>query len=99
MLGIIASHEGMLVAMWVVMVAIGLEIVVYLATRLRRKADIGEMAEAVTRPVLFDIFPLIILSMLRAIDGTHILLLIWYYVAAVLIIIRALLRLSANLRR
>lgn len=99
MLGIIASHEGMLIALWVVLIAIGLEIAVYLVSCLRGKADIEEMAKVVTRPVLFDLVPLIILSMLTAIDGTHILILIWYYVAAVLIVIRALLHLSVHLRR
>ncbi|QSO46768.1 hypothetical protein [Alicyclobacillus mengziensis] len=101
MLSVIMSphHEGMLIAMWVVMIAIGLEIVVALAMGLRGKANMREMAEVVTRPVLFDLFPLIILSILTMLDGTHILVLIWFYVAAVLIIIRVLLALSTHLRR
>ncbi|QSO51970.1 hypothetical protein JZ785_24945 [Alicyclobacillus curvatus] len=101
MLSVITSslHEGMLIAMWVVMIAIGLEILITLAVGLRGKANISEMAQVVTRPVLFDLIPLIVLSWLTVLDDTHILVLIWYYVAAVLIIVRVLLALSNQLRR
>lgn len=98
MLGVIASHEGMLVAMWIVLIALGLEMVIYLATHLRHKSDIDDMSKVVTRPVLFDLVPLIILSLLTALDGTHILMLIWYYAAAVLIVLRVLLRLGVHVK-
>lgn len=99
MLGVIATHSGMLMAMWIVLIAIGVDILVHLVTALRGRADLDDLAKAVTRPVLLDLLPLILLSLLTALDGTHILVLIWYYVAAVLIVIRTLLHLSKLLKR
>jgi len=99
MLSVIAGNSGMELAMWVVLIATGLGILVRLLTSLRGKTDIDKLATAVTRPVLVDILPLIILSWLTVLDGTHFLMLIWYYVAAVLVIIRVLMQLASMLRK
>ncbi|MCL6453318.1 MAG: hypothetical protein K6T78_06750 [Alicyclobacillus sp.] len=99
MLGVIASHPGMLIAMWVALVAVGVDILVRLINSLRGSLDAEQLAVAVTRPVLTDLFPLILLSVLSALRGTHLYILIWFYVAVVLIVIRVLVRLAKALRR
>ena len=98
-MSIIASHSGLLVAMWIVLVAVGLQVAMHLVTNLRSKANFSHMANAVLAPMVSDILPLILLSWLITIDGTHILIRIWYYVGAALIVLRALVSLSRSLRR
>ncbi len=99
MMGVIGYHHlGMLIAMWIVLIAIGCTIVVRVLQGLRRSTNIGELAEAVTRPMVFDVLPLIILSLLTLIDPTGILIRIWYYVAAVLIVARQLMLLSGHIK-
>ncbi|QQE79845.1 hypothetical protein [Alicyclobacillus sp. SO9] len=99
MLNVIAAHAGMLVMMWIVLIATGVEMLVYLAQNLRQKSDIRSAAKAVTEPLVFSILPLLILSWLTAIDGTGILIRIWYYVAAVLLVIRALIQLTTAIQK
>lgn len=98
MIGVIAGHLGMLIAMWVVLIVIGCSIVARLLTAVRRSKQLGELAEAVTRPLLLDVLPLILLSLLTVIDPTHVLIRIWYYLAAVLIIVRQLMLLGRMLK-
>lgn len=99
MLGVILSHAAMLLTFRVVLVVVGLTVVFQLISHIRKNENVGKLAEIVTRPVLVDIFPLILLSMLTAVDPTHVIVLIFYYLAALLIIIRALLELSNALKR
>lgn len=98
-MGVIAANQGLMITMWVVLVAIGLTALVNIARGLQGKFAVGEMADAVTRPMLLDVLPLIIIALLTKIDPTHVIVLIWYYVAAILIIIRNLLKLAQNLNR
>lgn len=98
MLDIISSHPGMEIMMWIVLIAIGLDILLVLVQNLRGTANIDGLATAVTKPLLYDVLPLIILSWLVAIDGSGFLIRIWYYAAAVLIILRVLLNLSKLVR-
>jgi hypothetical protein len=97
-MGIIAGNLAMLVTMLVVLALIGLNIVVNLFLSLRGKADLDNLASSATQPVLKDVFPLLLLAMLTSIDPSHFLVLIWYYVAAVLIAIRTLLGLARVLK-
>jgi len=97
-MGIIAGNLAMLVTMLVVLALIGLNIVVNLFLSLRGKADLNNLASSATQPVLKDVFPLLLLAMLTSIDPSHFLVLIWYYVAAVLIAIRTLLGLARVLK-
>jgi hypothetical protein len=99
MLSIIHGNFAMMVTMWIVLILVGLNILMQLLTALRGNANIDDLSTKVTRPVLMEVFPLIILSWLTVIDGTQILLLIWYYVAAVLIALRALMSLGSALKR
>ncbi len=98
-MGIIQSHLGMLISMWVVMILVGLTIIASLINQLRTKTDWDEIAKVFTRPVLMDLFPLILLSLLTTIDPTHILVRIFFYAAAVAIVIRSLLALGNAIRR
>lgn len=99
MLSVITGNSGMELAMWIVLIATGLEILVRLLTGLRGTADVNRLATSVTRPLIVDILPLILLSWLTVLDGTNFLILIWYYVAAVVIIIRVLMQLASMLRK
>lgn len=94
----VASHLGMLVAMWIVLILIGLAIVVRLVVGLRGSVSLSDLATTVTRPLLVDVLPLLILAVLTGIDGTHILMRIWYYAAAVLIVLRELMNIAAALK-
>lgn len=98
MLGVIASHLGMLIAMWVVLILIGLGIVIRLVVGLRGSVTMTDLATTITRPILLDVLPLILLAMLTAIDGTGILMRIWYYAAAVVIILRELMNIARALK-
>lgn len=99
MLGIIHSHLGMLYTMWVVLIVVAIAILAQLVKQLHDSANWEQISEMVTRPMLYDILPLLILSWLTATDPTGILLRIWYYVAAVTIIIRSLIAISKFVRR
>lgn len=94
----IAHHLGMLVSMWVVLIAIAVSIVVRIVTGLRTSTKIAELAEIVTRPILLDVLPLVLLSLITVLDPTHILVRIWYYVAAALIVLRELLLLGKKVK-
>lgn len=96
-MSIIAGHVGLLIAMWVAMIAIGLVALARLAQALGSHAKAGELAEIVTRPLLLDALPLIILALLTTIDPTHVIALIWFYVAALIIVVRSLLQLVRKL--
>lgn len=98
MMGMIAGHFAMLIFMWIVLGLIGLNILVQLITKLRGSSDLGELATLVTRPMLLDILPLIILAMLTALPNFHIVMLIWYFVAAVLIAIRSFIQLGRSIK-
>ncbi|MCF8566207.1 hypothetical protein LLE49_15885 [Alicyclobacillus tolerans] len=99
MMAVIGDHLGMLVAMWIVMILVGLEALIFVLTSLRGQTDMAEVAKAVTRPVLLDLLPLILLSLLTLIDHTGVLVRIWFYVAAAAIAIRALMALARGLQR
>ncbi|MDQ0191139.1 hypothetical protein JI721_03275 [Alicyclobacillus cycloheptanicus] len=99
MLSIIASHTAMLIALWVVLILIGLTIVVRLLLGLRSSTAVADLATAVTRPLLVDVLPMLIVSWLTTIDPTHVLILIWYYVIAVVISVRQLLELGNIVRK
>jgi len=98
-MGLIAAHNAMLVCLWIVLALVGLTIVAKTVTGLRGKLNLAQLAETLTRPILLDIFPLILLSWLTAIDGTHILMLIWYFAAALVIAVRTLMELLQLLRK
>jgi hypothetical protein len=98
-MGILQSHLGMLISMWVVMILIGLTIVAKLISQLRTATDWDAIARAISRPVLTDLFPLILLSMLTTLDGTHILVRVWFYAVAVAIVIRSLVELGRNIKK
>jgi hypothetical protein len=99
MLSIIAAHTPMLIALWVVLILIGLTIVARLLLGLRNSIAVSDLATAVTRPLLLDVLPLLIASWLTTIDPTHVLIPIWYYVIAVVISIRQLMELGNILRK
>jgi Na+/phosphate symporter len=98
-MNVIHGNNSMMITLWIVLILVGLNILMQLLTALRGSANIEDLSVKVTRPVLMEVFPLIILSWLTALDGTHILILIWYYVAAVLIALRALMSLGSALKR
>lgn len=98
-MGILQSHPGLLISMWVVMALVGLTIIGKLIGQLRMTSDWEAIARIITRPVLTDLFPLILLSWLTVLDSTHILIRIWFYAAAVAIVIRSLLELGRLIRR
>lgn len=99
MLSIIHAHVGLLYTMWIVLIATAVTIVAKLATHFHGTANWDEIGETVTRPMLTSILPLLILSWLTAIDPTGVLIRIWYYVAAAVIVIRALITLFGYLKR
>jgi hypothetical protein len=99
MLSVILAHQAMKVTMLVVLALIGLNIVVNILMTLRGTADLGDLASVATRPLLFDILPLILLSLLTTLDPTKLLILIWYYLAALLIAIRTVLDLGKALKK
>lgn len=99
MLGVIHSHVGMLYTMWVVLIVVALAVVAKLVTQLRLSANWDQIGEIVTRPMLLNILPLIILSWLTAVDPTGIFIRIWYYVVAVVIIVRSLIAISKFVRK
>ncbi|WP_026961269.1 hypothetical protein [Alicyclobacillus herbarius] len=84
------GHAGMLVALQVVLALIAIRILVIGAMDLRQSVNWPNLAQAVTRPILLDALPLILLSWLTIVDPTHIIMRAWYYVAAALIVIRTL---------
>lgn len=94
MLGIIHGNPSMLLAMQVVLVLIGLTIVVRMVMSLRTGVNVSDLAGYVLNPVLYEIFPLILISLLTIFDPTKVLVMIAYYLAALLIAIRALLELA-----
>lgn len=98
-IGIIHAHSAMLVTMWIVLILVGLNILIQLLTALRGSVNIDDLSTKATRPVLMEVFPLIIIAALTSIDGTHILILIWYYVAAILVALHALMSLGSSLKR
>lgn len=101
MVGVIASHLGLYIAMLVVLVVIGLNVLVTLIQSLRVGANISGLADVLTRPMLFAIIPLLVLSWLMALDPTpyHIVIRIWYYLAALFIILENLMALGNQLQR
>jgi hypothetical protein len=96
---ILHSHLGMLISMWVVMTLVGLTIIAKLIGQLRTATDWDAIARVISRPVLTDLFPLILLSMLTTLDGTHILVRIWFYAVAVAIVIRSLVALGRSIKK
>lgn len=99
MLDIVMSHLGMLVAMWAVLILVGASILVQVLLALRGSVNFDNLATAVTRPLLVDVLPLLVLSWLTVVDSTQILVRIWYYVAAAFIAVRALMTLASFLKR
>jgi uncharacterized membrane protein len=99
MLSVIAAHQAMKLTMLIVLALIGLNIVVGLLMTLRGSADLGDLAGLATRPLLYDVLPLILLSLLTTLDPTKLLVLIWYYLAALLIAIRTVLDLGKALKK
>ena len=93
---VILHHQIMLIALWVVLCAIALSIVVRILTNLRGTVNFAALAESVTRPLLMDVLPLLILSWLTRFDPTHVVVLVWYYVVAVLIILKVLSNLGSH---
>ncbi|MBX5435736.1 MAG: hypothetical protein IRZ33_00805 [Alicyclobacillaceae bacterium] len=89
-MSVIAGHIGMEIALWVVLGLIGLGVLLRLLQNLRGSVNVSDLVHLVTRPILHDVFPLILLSWLRTIDPTHVVMIVWYYLAAVLIVIRAI---------
>jgi Na+/phosphate symporter len=98
-MSIILASLGMKVALWIVMILVGLTVLANLASSLRGSTSIGDLASHVTRPVLFDLLPLILLAILTQADPTGVLVLIAYYLAALLIALNRLLQLGDLLRR
>lgn len=98
MLTVIANHLGILIAMWVVLILLGLGILIRLVVGLRGSVTMTDLATTITRPLLLDVLPLILLAWLTTIDNTGILLRIWYYAAAVVIVLRELLSLARSLK-
>jgi hypothetical protein len=98
-LNIITGHAGMLLAMQVVLIVIGLTIVGRLLLCLKGSCNIEELAAHVTRPVLSYVFPLIVISWLTVVDTTHLLVLIAYYLAALLIAVAELMNLLDMLKQ
>ncbi|MBX6351950.1 MAG: hypothetical protein IRZ10_01345 [Thermoflavifilum sp.] len=98
-MSIILASLGMKVALWIVMILVGLTILAHLIRGLRGSKAMGELAECITRPVLLDLLPLLLLALLTRADPTHVLVLIWYYLAALFIALHRLLQLGELLRR
>jgi hypothetical protein len=96
---IILGHLGMLIALRVVLVLIAIRILAGIVTGLRGSVDWNGLARTVTRPLLIDVLPLILLSWLLAVDPTHIVVRVWYYVAAAVIAIRILMELINLVRK
>jgi hypothetical protein len=92
-LNIITGHAGMLLALQVVLVIIGLNVLGRLLLSFKGSSGIDELAGLLTRPALYYVFPLIVISWLTVVDPTHLLVLIAYYLAALLIGIAELLSL------
>ncbi|MCL6517756.1 hypothetical protein [Alicyclobacillus sp.] len=99
MLALISHHLGMLVALWIVLILTGLNLVVQVIKGLTGRGSWQDMASAATHPLLHHILPLLILAGLTTLDPTHFLILIWYYLAALLVIIADLLNLSQYIKR
>jgi cytochrome b561 len=99
MLTLIAHHLGMLVALWIVLILTGVNLVVQVIKGLTGPGSWQEMANAATHPLLYHILPLILLAGLTTLDPTHFLILIWYYLAALLIVVVDLLNLSQYIKR
>ncbi|WP_067932162.1 hypothetical protein [Alicyclobacillus kakegawensis] len=92
-MSILLGDNAMLIAFEVVLALIALRILVTAALDLRGTVDWSEWARLVTRPMLTDALPLILLSWLTTVDPTHVVAQAWFYVAAALIVIRTLLEL------
>ncbi|MCL6592965.1 MAG: hypothetical protein K6T31_03235 [Alicyclobacillus sp.] len=99
MLSVISHHLGMLVSLWIVLLLTGVHLLVQVVKGLTGKGSWGDMAHAATHPVVFHILPLLILAGLTTLDPTHFLVLIWYYVAALLVILHTVLQLAADVKR
>ncbi|GMA61959.1 hypothetical protein NZD89_19745 [Alicyclobacillus fastidiosus] len=99
MLSIILSNAAMLLAFQVVLIVLGLNMIVKLLMNLRKSEQVSTLADVITRPVLTDVFPLIIISLLTMVDPTHVIALIFYYLAALFVVVRALLELSKTLKK
>lgn len=98
-MGIIIHNLGMLVSMWIVLGLIALNALVGLIAQLRGKTNLGALSELVTRPILLDVFPLILIALLTRLPNFQLVMLIWYYVAAILIAIRSLMALGKTLKK
>ncbi|MFB5192458.1 hypothetical protein [Alicyclobacillus fastidiosus] len=99
MLSIILSHASMLLAFQVVLIALGLNMIVKLVMNLRKSDQVSTLADVITRPVLTEVFPLIIISLLTMVDPTQVIVLIFYYLAALFIVVRALLEIGKLLKK
>lgn len=99
MLTLIAHHLGMLVSLWIVLILTGVNLLVQVIKGLTGQGSWHEMASAATHPLLYHILPLVLLAGLTTLDPTHFLVLIWYYLAALLVIISDLLNLSQYIKR
>ena len=97
-MGIILGNSAMVVSMWIVLGLIGLNALVQLLSSLRSSVNLSDLAQTFTRPMLFDILPLLILAALTKLPSFHIVMMIWFFVAAVLIAIRTLLDLGQSLK-
>ncbi|MFX4301073.1 hypothetical protein ACOJUR_02165 [Alicyclobacillus tolerans] len=98
-MNIILHHPAMLTMLWVFLVPIGLTVIFRIVNELRGKFDLEKVATLLTRPILMDIFPLLLLGLLMLADPTHVVILIWYFVAAIAIALRALVELVRQLRQ
>ncbi|GEO25018.1 hypothetical protein AAC03nite_08030 [Alicyclobacillus acidoterrestris] len=99
MLSVLSAHAAMLLTFQIVLIVLGLTVVVNIVSNLWKGASLSGVGDIVTRPVLTGVFPLIIISLLTQVDPTHIIVLIFYYLAAVCIVIRALFELARSLRK
>lgn len=98
MLSLILAHETTLLTFQVVLIVLGLNAVVKILMNLRNTT--GEsLVTALTRPVLMEIFPLILISLFAAVDPTHVIVWIFYYLTALAMVIKALLDLAGLLRK
>jgi hypothetical protein len=98
MLTVILANSTMLITFQVVLILLGLGAIANIVKSWNTSVDVSNLASFITRPVLTEVFPLILLSLLTAVDPTHFVVLIFYYLAALLIAIRILLELGKVLK-
>lgn len=99
MLSVILSTPVMLLSFQVLLALMGLLAIARIVKELRGRTNFEELAAIITRPVLTRVFPVILLALLTAIDPTHVIVLVFFYLAELFIAVHTIIELGHALKK